>query len=148
MTDAEAASGIEHVTEVLRANGFRLTHQRLEVVRELAATDAHPDAEHVFRSDRKRVPTISLDTVYRTLGTLADLGLVSRFVGASGAVRYDPNLAQHRHFVCTGCVRIYDVENPDLDHVTAPDALDKIGQVEQVEVRFRGVCHECAEQLR
>ena len=148
MTDAEATSRIEYLTEVLRANGFRLTHQRLEVVRELAATDAHPDAEHVFRSVRKRVPTISLDTVYRTLGTLADLGLVSRFVGASGAVRYDPNLSQHHHFVCTGCGRIYDVENPDLDHVTAPDALVKIGQVEHVEVRFRGVCHECAEQLR
>ncbi len=143
--EPEVAARLERFSTALRSSGFRLTHQRLEVVREVAATDAHPDAERVFRRVRERVPTISLDTVYRTLGTLVDLGLVNRVSGISAAVRYDANTAQHHHFICTQCGLIRDIESSELDGLEASPYAAGFGQVDGVEVRFRGVCRECAK---
>ncbi len=143
--EAEVARRVELLSDALRSSGFRLTHQRLEVVREVASTDAHPDADRVFRRVRERVPTISLDTVYRTLGTLADLGLVNRVSGVTGAARYDANTAQHHHFICTECGLIRDIESDELDGLGVPVRATELGQVDGIEVRFRGVCRECAE---
>jgi len=142
----EVAGRVERLSKELRSSGFRLTHQRLEVVREVASTDVHPDAEQVFWKVRERVPTISLDTVYRTLGTLADLGLVIRVTGVSAAVRYDANTLPHHHFICSRCGLIRDVEGAGLDGLDIPVPAAEIGQVESVEMRFRGVCRECAER--
>lgn len=145
VADTEVARRVDRLTAALRASGFRLTHQRLEVVREVASTDTHPDADRVFRRVRERVPTISLDTVYRALGTLADLGLVNRVSGVTGAARYDANTVQHHHFVCTRCGLIGDIHSAELDRLEAPAGAARLGKVEGVEVRFIGACHECAE---
>ncbi len=137
---------VERLSSVLRSNGFRLTHQRLEVVREIASTDSHPDVDRVFRGVRERVPTISLDTVYRTLGTLADLGLVNRVSGPALVARYDANTSKHHHFICARCGLIGDVESSELDGLSVPASAAELGDVDSVEVRFSGVCHECAER--
>jgi len=68
---------LEHLSTTVREAGIKLTHQRLEIFRELAKTEEHPDAETLFRAVEVRVPTVSLDTVYRTLWMLRDLGLVT-----------------------------------------------------------------------
>lgn len=137
---------VDHFTDALRQSGFKLTHQRLEVVREIASTSAHPDAEQLFKRVRERVPTISLDTVYRTLGTLADLGLVSRVAGVGGATRYDANTSRHHHFVCARCGRIQDIDRSDVDEPHVPALVAGIGDVTSVEVRFNGVCRSCEQR--
>jgi Fur family peroxide stress response transcriptional regulator len=134
------------LSQALRDSGLRLTHQRLEVVREIASTDSHPSVESVYRGVRGRVPTISLDTVYRTLATLAEIGLVNRVSSMSGVVRYDANRSRHHHFVCVKCGSIRDVESPELDMVRAPEQTWTFGHVESVEVNFRGICSECAQK--
>jgi Fur family transcriptional regulator, peroxide stress response regulator len=96
---------------------------------------------------RERVPTISLDTVYRTLGTLVDLGLVNRVSGVTGAARYDANTAQHHHFVCVRCGLIRDIDDSELDG-PVPAPADGLGRVDSVEVRLRGVCRACVESDR
>jgi len=141
----ESDRRVRQMSEALRSAGFRLTHQRLEVVREVASTDAHPDAERVFTRVRERVPTISLDTVYRTLGTLSDLGLVHRVGGMTGATRYDANTRRHHHFVCTRCGLIRDIDSSELDGLGIPAEAGEFGNLSAVEVRFTGVCRECAE---
>ena len=113
----EVARRVERLSRGLRDAGLRLTHQRLEVVRVIAADETHPDVEAVYRAVRERVPTISLDTVYRTLATLAERGLISRVQFTAGAARYDANPARHHHFVCTRCGLIRDVEDADLDAI-------------------------------
>jgi Fur family peroxide stress response transcriptional regulator len=134
---------VERCSRALRAQGLRLTHQRLEVVREVARSDEHPDVEQVYRAVRGRVPTISLDTVYRTLGTLSDLGLVRRGTPTPGPMRYDANTAHHHHFVCTRCGLVRDVDDRKLDAVRVPRAAALLGTVESVEVQLRGVCTGC-----
>jgi Fur family peroxide stress response transcriptional regulator len=134
------------LTEALRGRGLRLTHQRLEVARELARDDTHPDVETIFRGVRDRVPTISLDTVYRTVAALADLGLVNRVKATTGPTRYDANLDRHHHFVCTRCGLIRDVYSPRLDDITAPEETLALGTVESVKVQLRGICRECSRK--
>jgi Fur family peroxide stress response transcriptional regulator len=140
---ADEASRIEQLSLGLRDSGLRLTHQRLEIVRAIAADRTHPDVETVYEAVRKRVPTISLDTVYRTLGTLTDRGLITRVQFMPGPARYDANQAQHHHFVCTRCGLVRDVEDRDLDAIQAPAEVTRIGCPEAVTVQFRGVCEAC-----
>lgn len=141
---AEVEERIERFASALRVSGFRLTHQRLEVLREIASTPVHPDADELFRRVRQRVPTISLDTVYRTIGTLADLGLVNRVPGVAGAARYDANTEEHHHFICTRCGGIQDIDRSALDEVRITGPVTELGQVSGIEVRFSGVCRACS----
>jgi len=137
---------MESLTAALRAKGMRLTHQRLEVVREIASTDEHPDVEAIYRRVAVRVPTISIDTVYRTLATLAELGLVLRVPATTGAARYDANTSRHHHFVCTSCGSVRDVVDSGLDAVKVPDSTSSMGVVDSIDVQMRGTCTECAKQ--
>ena len=135
---------VETFSQALRGQGLRLTRQRLEVVREIASTDEHPDVETVYRGVRQRVPTISLDTVYRTLATLARIGLISRVTATPGVARYDADSSPHHHFVCMRCGLVRDAMCPDLDAVGATEWTSVFGTVESVEVQLRGVCSQCA----
>lgn len=139
----EIARRVEQLSQALREAGLRLTHQRLEIVRVLAADDTHPDVESVYREVRERVPTISLDTVYRTLATLTERGLVTRVLFTAGPARYDPNTARHHHFVCTRCGLIRDVEDGGLDAIGPTADVSRIGRPDTVTVQFRGVCAAC-----
>lgn len=141
-------SGATHEREnafadALRADGLRMTHQRLEVIKELAAATHHPDADELFRAVRERVPTISRDTVYRTLTTLTAKGLIER-IGAPGAARFDPDVSPHHHFVCTRCGRILDLETDDLGDPEVPSGLPGVSEITSVRLEVRGVCEECA----
>jgi Fur family peroxide stress response transcriptional regulator len=144
-TDEEARR-VERLSLGLRDSGLRLTHQRLEIVRVIAADTTHPDVETVYEAVRKRVPTISLDTVYRTLATLTDRGLIARVQFMPGPARYDANQARHHHFVCTQCGLVRDIEDRDLDAIQAPAELTRIGRPESVTVQFRGVCETCRSE--
>lgn len=143
VSPTETTRRVESLTGALRESGLRLTHQRLEVVREIAGTDEHPDVETVYRGVRERVPTISLDTVYRTLGALAGLGLVLRVDAAGGPARYDANISRHHHFVCTRCGLVRDLESVGLDTLALPEGVPVPGTIESVEVQFKGVCAQC-----
>jgi Fur family peroxide stress response transcriptional regulator len=141
----EVAYRVEQLSQGIRDAGLRLTHQRLEVVRVIAADETHPDVETVYRAVRERVPTISLDTVYRTLATLTERGLIARVLFTPGPARYDANPARHHHFVCTRCGLVRDVQDAgsDLDAIRATAEVTRIGRADAVTVQFRGVCARC-----
>jgi Fur family transcriptional regulator, peroxide stress response regulator len=143
--ESEVEGRVSAFSQALRKSGLRLTHQRLEVAREIARSDAHPDVEAIYRGVRDRVPTISLDTVYRTLAALTELRLINRVNATTGPARYDANLTQHHHFVCTRCGLIRDVYHPSLDDLEVPDLADELGKVESVRVQLRGLCRRCQE---
>jgi Fur family peroxide stress response transcriptional regulator len=145
VTQHEIDDRVTSLSGALRERGIRLTHQRLEVVREIASTDEHPDVETIYRGVRGRVPTISLDTVYRTLGTLAEAGLVRRVTATPGPARFDANVSHHHHFVCTRCGLVRDIVDPALDAVRAADATTAFGTVETVDVHLKGICRSCRE---
>jgi Fur family peroxide stress response transcriptional regulator len=124
--------------------GLKLTHQRLEIFREVASSLAHPDAETVFRAVRRRMPTVSLDTVYRTLATLSDLGLVTALSPRRDGVRFDANLDRHHHFVCVRCGLTRDFESAELNSLRVPAVAEGFGEVIAARVEVRGLCERCA----
>lgn len=129
--------------EVCRNSGMKLTHQRLEIFREVAQTGNHPDAEKVYQGVRKRMPTMSLDTVYRTLWMLKDLGLVTTLGASRERTRFDANLSNHHHFVCVACGMMRDFYSDEFDELKLPDSVKAIGRVETTQVKVKGVCLEC-----
>jgi Fur family peroxide stress response transcriptional regulator len=115
------------------------------VVREIAGNSRHPDVETIYLGVRERVPTISLDTVYRTLGALEGLGLIRRVELLGGPARYDPNLENHPHFICTRCGLIRDVYGSSYEGMKAPESAARLGRVESITVQLRGLCRGCQE---
>lgn len=94
----------------LRARGLRLTGPRRVVLEVLRGTASHPTAEWVHRMVRRRLPRVSLGTVYRNLRLLVAEGLVAEIQGPHA--RFDANMAAHHHFTCLRCRRILDVDGP------------------------------------
>lgn len=130
--------------EALRRAGVKVTPQRVEIFRAVVAAGDHPDAETVLHSVRKRLPTVSLDTVYRTLWLMVDLGLLSTLGTPRDRTRFDANPRPHHHFVCRKCGATADFESEALDRLEIPDAVRELGNVETARVEVRGLCRGCA----
>src|SRR6266542_2342860 len=92
----------------LRTRGLRSTMPRRVILDVVRATDTHPTAAIVFERVRRRLPRVSLATVYRNLRRLAAEGLLRERVEATG-LRFDPNVGPHDHFICVACGRILDL---------------------------------------
>lgn len=135
---------VEKLRVAAREAGFKLTHQRMEIFREVAGSLDHPDAETVLRGVQARVPTVSLDTVYRTLWLLEGLGLISTLGPRHESVRFDANLKHHHHWVCIHCGLARDFESAELATLSIPNTVEGFGRVVDTHVQVRGVCNECA----
>lgn len=135
---------LERFKTTSRNAGVKLTHQRLEIFRVIAASLEHPDAEAVFRAVQKRMPTVSLDTVYRTLWMLNDLGLVTTLGPRRESVRFDANLERHHHYFCVRCGLARDFESAEFNALRIPEAAKQFGSVVTTHVEVRGVCARCA----
>jgi len=129
--------------EACRKSGAKLTHQRMEIFREVAQSTDHPDVEKVYQGVRKRMPTVSLDTVYRTLGWLKELGLITTLGPPRERTRFDANLSHHHHFVCVQCGLTRDFYSDKFDKLTLPESVQSIGYVETTQVEVKGVCLKC-----
>ncbi|MBN1362020.1 MAG: transcriptional repressor [Sedimentisphaerales bacterium] len=127
---------------------MKVTHQRMEVFRELAGTEEHPDAEAIYQSVRQRVPAISRDTVYRTLASLEEQGIVHKAEILFSKARYDANTDRHHHFVCTECGRVRDFYSEALNELPLPKTVTSLGRIESAHVQLRGVCAACARRKR
>ena len=138
---AELKIKTEAFKQLCRTRGLRVTEQRLEIFRTVARSKAHPSVETVCAEVRKKMPNISLDTVYRTLASLEEAGVVFR-VGNSSKARFDADLTPHYHFVCMNCAGVYDIpaggNTPSI-----PDNIEEFGEVKNVNLQFRGICNRC-----
>ena len=143
-TPAELKSMMDHFKDVIRNSGVKLTQQRIEIFRELARTGEHPTIETVYGRVRRRMPTVSLDTVYRTLDLFKGLGLVSTLRPLHDRIRFDANRTSHHHFICTRCGIIRDFYDQALDRLDIPASANRLGRVESTHVELRGLCARCS----
>ena len=90
-------------------SGLRLTKQRQEVYQVLLEQRDHPTANEVYQRVRKKLPSISLATVYNCLEALVNHGLVNQVNFERSSSRFCPNLVEHGHFQDTRTGRIYDI---------------------------------------
>jgi Fe2+ or Zn2+ uptake regulation protein len=128
----------------LRARGQRVTPQRLMIARVLEDLDRHATAEIVFGEVGRRMPGVSLPTVYATLELLEELGLVRRVASDRGAVVYDPRTDDHHHLACRRCGAISDID-ADVEAGSLFAAARTAGFApDHAQVIVRGLCAACA----
>jgi Fe2+ or Zn2+ uptake regulation protein len=128
----------------LRDRGQRVTPQRLMVARAVSELDRHVTAEVVFDEVSRRMPGVSLPTVYATLDLLESIGLIHRVATERGAVIYDPRTDEHHHLACRACGRIADVEAP-VEATALLSAARSAGFApDHAQVVVRGLCADCS----
>jgi Fur family transcriptional regulator, peroxide stress response regulator len=132
----------QHI-EILRQAGLRPTPQRLAIVGEVLLRH-HPTVAEVYDSVRREFPTIGLATVYNTLRSMTERGLV-RELPFNNATRFDVNLTPHANLVCTRCGAIEDSEacNDLLVQLQQRIAADAGFAPESQRVDVYGVCAKC-----
>jgi Fe2+ or Zn2+ uptake regulation protein len=126
-----------------RAEGRKVTPQRVAVFEALAGNDGHPTAEAVHALVVAGMPMVSLRTVYQVLHDLEDLGELQVLDLGTGSARFDPHVGGHHHLVCTKCGKVRDLV-ADLDGVVLPAGAEQGFVVERTDVVFRGRCDDCA----
>jgi Fur family peroxide stress response transcriptional regulator len=127
----------------LHERHYRMTPQRVALVRLLAASEGHPGAAALFDKLRAQFPTTSLATVYKTLALLDELGEVLELDFSEGT-RYDGNRPYpHAHLICIRCGKIVDADI-ELDQALEREAAQASGfHIVGHRLDFQGVCPEC-----
>lgn len=130
------------VVNLIRAQGLKLTPQRLAIVEYLQRCEHHPTADDVLEAVNEKFRMTSRATVYNTLHWLTENGWLAE-IYEGGVARFDPNLEPHHHFVCRRCGRVEDV---DYDAVAPQPQCTLPGRhvVESFELTLRGLCASCA----
>jgi Fur family transcriptional regulator, peroxide stress response regulator len=124
-------------------NGLKITPQRSLIFDELSKATDHPAADAIYKRVRKTLSNISFDTVYRTLLSFTEIGIVNLVEGTGEQKRFEPNLHQHHHFRCIKCYTIYDFENDAYNDIAVPEAVQKQGVIINKRVVLEGVCSKC-----
>ena len=147
LEEAITESGSKSCNETISLKGFRFTAQRREVYDALVVKREHPTAVDVFMRVQRKLPGISLATVYNCLETLTGCGLVRMVNHDRQPSRYCANLEPHAHFFCERCGAVYDVPAGDSQAGTAGWQLPPGAVVTHHEVSFQGQCEQCAAQI-
>jgi Fur family peroxide stress response transcriptional regulator len=124
-------------------HGLAATHQRQVVYEAVIAAHGHHTPEKIYAAVRRRIPSVSLATVYNNLRLFVERGLLREVSPHSSTLRVDGNLKPHHHLVCTRCKSVQDIEGDFIDfkrlspHV--PDGFD----LTQPLVEVFGLCRRC-----
>ncbi len=135
----------EELIATLKQCHFRLTPQRVELVRLIAASEGHPSATQLYETIKTRFPTMSQATVYKTLALLKDMNQVFE-IDLRDDSHYDGNRPDpHPHLICTRCKKIVDGEL-DLDLVSIRKLEQASGyQIIRPQIVFFGLCADCKQ---
>jgi len=144
---ADNKKRFEIILQKLRDNGYKITPQRLAIVKILAKSEDHPSVENIHDQIKKDFPTMSLATVYRNIELIKSLGEVFELGFPDGSNRYDGNRPySHPHLICTKCRRIMDPDLESLEEVTQELALETGFQITSHRLDFFGICPDCQVQ--
>lgn len=120
----------------------RMTKQRAVILETLRSVRSHPTADEIYGLVRKKMPRISLGTVYRNLDLLTASGEIRRLERAGVQKRFDGDLTPHQHVRCESCGSVGDVfpplPLPDASSIKLPGFY-----IKKTEVEFIGLCPNC-----
>ena len=129
---------------------YRMTHQRQVILEEVKNDSLHPTADEIYARVRKRLPRISMGTVYRNLDILASSGLIHRIEPGHPQMRFDGVMDEHYHITCVRCGKVEDAQIEATD-----DALEtlesSLGHLTKYgifghKLEFYGLCTSCKEE--
>ncbi len=146
---ADPQQRFEAIIRKLRDNGFKLTPQRLAIVKILARSEGHPSVETIHAQIKKSFPTMSLATVYKNILTIKSIGEVLELGFPDGSNRYDGNKPHpHPHVICIRCKKIVDSESERLDEVRRAIEAETDFKILHHRMDFFGICGECMADNR
>jgi Fur family peroxide stress response transcriptional regulator len=142
MTDPQVR--FEQLIAKLREREYRLTPQRLELIRLIAASEGHPSASRLYEQIKVQFPTMSLATVYKTLDLLKELGEVLE-IDLRDDSHYDGNKPYpHPHLICTKCQKIMDGELDTAVTRMVQEVEQTFGfRIVKHQLDFYGLCPDC-----
>ena len=131
------------LTCMISRRGIRPSLLRIAVLSQIANRRQHPTAEEIYKDLSEIYPSFSKTTVYNSLHSLVDGGLIKEVDVESGVRHYDFALQpQHSHFTCRSCGTVFDMEMPaGLSDVVMPGF-----DVDGVSVTYKGLCPECKKK--
>lgn len=144
---AKKGSRFEHMLDKLKGQHFRITPQRIAVIKILARGNGHPSVEDIFQKVKRDFPTTSLATVYKTVTLLKELNEVLELGFPEGGNRYDgARPYPHPHLICTKCRKIIDPDLASLDGVTQELASETGFRITSHRLDFFGICPDCQQK--
>jgi Fe2+ or Zn2+ uptake regulation protein len=141
-----SADVVEDALRCLRAAGGRVTSSRRAVLEALVTSEHHPDAESLAAAARRIDPNVHLATVYRTLDTLEQLGVITHVHFGHGRSTYHLAGDTHHHAVCNGCGMVLELDGGPLDELA--DAIRAVHgfEVDSHHFALVGRCATCADR--
>jgi Fur family ferric uptake transcriptional regulator len=131
---------------MLNQANLRMTRQRMVILEELRKVNTHPGADEIYEMVRKRLPRISLGTIYRNLEILSKTGEIRRLETGSHLKRFDGRADDHYHIRCVRCDRLVDIFvhlGMELDdRIKGSTDFSVLGH----ELEFIGICPNCQRQ--
>jgi Fur family peroxide stress response transcriptional regulator len=137
---------LEHFKARCKEQGIKLTPQRLIIYEKLINTTEHPTVDMLYAQVKETFPTISLDTVHRTLMTFCDIGVASMVEGTGSPKRFEGNLKEHHHVRCVKCGKIVDFYHEEYDHMSIPADVQEEFQILGKTVHVEGICRTCSQK--
>jgi len=125
---------------------FKRTPQRLAILEYLDGNTSHPSAEEIYRAVSRKNPSMSFATVYNTLNTLVQAGVVRELNIDPERKRYDPDTSGHHHLICEECKKVVDIM-ADIP-VDVPRGLARDFLVSGSMISFTGTCAPCRRRKR
>jgi Fe2+ or Zn2+ uptake regulation protein len=124
----------------------RMTHQRRVILDEVRKVKTHPRADEVYERVRKRLPRISLGTVYRNLDILSGRGLIQKIAPLTNPMRFDGETKNHYHVRCIHCGRVEDASVGPMEDLE--DAVSELSDYRILghRLEFVGCCPQCHEK--
>jgi Fe2+ or Zn2+ uptake regulation protein len=125
---------------------YRMTNQRQVILEEIQKVNTHPTADEVYEIVRRRLPRISLGTVYRNLEILSACGLIQKIGPLSSQMRFDGITKNHYHLRCNYCGRVEDAPIESIDDIE--NAVRSLSDYNIIghKLEFIGICPECRQK--
>ncbi len=142
MTQGEASQ----FRKVCEHAGLAVTHQRQVIYEVLAGTTGHPSPEEVYARVKRRIPSVSLATVYKNIHLFIESGIFQQVSLHHGSMRVETNHTDHHHLVCTRCKSISDVDASLLGLTSVEDRLPGGFLVKRVSIDILGLCESCQKE--
>ena len=144
---ADAEQRFQQLKDKLRRLGYRLTPQRVALLRLLSENRDHPSAKDLYDQLRRQFPTTSLATIYKTLNVLKDLDEVLELGFSNDDNRYDGNKPYpHPHVICIRCRKIIDFDRDVIASLEQELAQASGFEIISHRLDFYGLCPECRQK--
>jgi Fe2+ or Zn2+ uptake regulation protein len=134
-----------NLKEILVQKGISPSYHRLKIYEFLVKNHVHPTADMIYEDIIKLIPTLSKTTIYNTLKTLTEKGLVFPLMIEDNEVRYDADISFHGHFKCLTCGALYDIDLEQFNIEKKMNVNKKINGhlITEKHIYLKGLCKKC-----